>query len=113
MPSILNFIKNLPETATDNIVNDVQYIRKSSLLVSESLQKGADIMQMPNGDIHVTETKVVTYKYEWNKDKNRFERASAGMRARRKRKNAADNQNEDDFLALEAALKNPLFEKIA
>lgn len=112
MPSILNFIKNLPETATDNIVNDVQYIRKSSLLVSESLQKGADIMQMPNGDIHVTETKVVTYKYEWNKDKNRFERASAGVRARRKRKEK-NNHNDNDFETRKIAAQNPLLEKIA
>lgn len=112
MPSILNFIKTLPEIATDNIVNDVQYIRKSSVLVSESLQKGADIMQMPNGDIHVTETKVVTYKYHWNKEKNRFERASTGIRARRKRKEK-ETFNDNDSSTRKIAAENPLLEKIA
>ncbi len=94
MSSILNFIKNLPEICTsgDNITNDINYIRKSSVLVNEALQKGAYIMQMTNGDVHVTETKVVTYKYEWNKEKGRFERASSASRTKKKRMKAG-NQN--------------------
>ncbi len=97
MSSILNFIKNLPESSADDVINDVNYIRKSSVLVNDALHKGSDIMQMPNGDIHVTETKVVTYKYEWNTEKGRFERASSGVRARNKLKksNAAVNENAD------------------
>jgi hypothetical protein len=117
MSSILNFIKNLPDTSADNIVSDVNYIRKSSLLVSESLQKGADIMQMPNGDIHVTETKVVTYRYEWNREKSRFERASSGVRSRRKRKINAPtplNQNQKTNKSQEVETEtSPLLEKIA
>ena len=56
MSTVLNFIKNLPESPADNVVNDVNYIRRSSALVNEELQKGSDIMQMANGDILVTGT---------------------------------------------------------
>lgn len=119
MSSILNFIKNLPETSSDNIVNDVNYIRKSALLVSESLQKGADIMQMPNGDIHVTETRTVTYKHEWNKEKCRFERATSGARSRRKHhQTKIQNQSQPQIKPIEVEQEHlhhrtPILEKIA
>tara|TARA_B100001564_G_C20553250_1_gene630151 strand:+ start:334 stop:651 length:318 start_codon:yes stop_codon:yes gene_type:complete len=86
MTSILNFIKNLPEISKDDVINDINYIRKSSVLVNEALSKGSDVMQMPGGDIHITETKVVTYKYIWNAEKGKFERATSGIRAQRKKR---------------------------
>lgn len=89
MSSVLNFIKNLPESPADNVVNDVNYIRRSSALVNEALQKGSDIMQLANGDILVTETKIVTYKYEWSREKGKFERAASGTRSRRKQRKSS------------------------
>lgn len=89
MSSVIDLIKNLPKPTSDdsNIFSDINYVRKSSSLVGDALQKGSDIMQMANGDIIVTEVKTVTYKYVWNKESKKFERASSGAR---KRKNFAE-----------------------
>ncbi len=102
MSSILNFIKNLPQMAEqeDDLVNDSNYVRKSANLINDALHKGADIMQMPNGDVHITETKVVTYKYTWNPEKARFERATANGRVKSK-KRKAHNQNTTEQKVLE------------
>lgn len=86
MSSVLNLIKNLPQIANDdaNLAADIHYIRKSSVLVSDALQKGSDIMQLPNGDIIVTEVKTITYRYRWNKEKSKFERVATGSRLKKK-----------------------------
>jgi hypothetical protein len=87
MSSVLNLIKNLPAIANDdsNPATDINYIRKSTNLVNEALNKGADIMQLANGDILITEVKTVTYKYIWNKAENKFERATSGSKAKKRK----------------------------
>lgn len=49
-----------------DILNDPKYVCLSSSLITESLKKGCDVMQMPNGDIIITEVKTVTTKHSWN-----------------------------------------------
>ena len=90
MSSVLNLIKNLPQASENdkNLVTDINYIRKSSTLVNDALQKGSDIMQLPNGDIIVTEVKTVTYKYRWNCEKNKFERVVTGSRLHKQRQSS-------------------------
>ncbi len=92
MSSVLNLIKNLPEIASEqNPATDINYIRKSTNLVNDALGKGADIMQLANGDILITEIKTVTYKYSWNKEQNKFERMTSGSKvSRRKNKREAE-----------------------
>lgn len=88
MSSVLNLIKNLPVSETndnDNLAADINYIRRSTNLVNDALQKGSDIMQLANGDIVITEVKTITYKYIWNKETNKFERATSGSKIMRKR----------------------------
>jgi hypothetical protein len=92
MPTLLNVIKETAEQygeisgdVVSNLAQDLNYIKRSSVLVSDALQKGSDIMQLANGDIVVTEVKTVTYKYVWNDVKGRFERANAGHRVKRPR----------------------------
>ncbi len=86
MSSVINFIKNLPvATNDDNIATDINYIKKSAHLVNDALNKGADIMQLANGDILITEVKTITYRYEWSKERNKFERATSGNRAKKRR----------------------------
>lgn len=86
------------EKVNDDIVSslakDINYIKRSSMIVSDALQKGSDIMQLANGDILITEVKTVTYKYSWNNSKGRFERANNGHRAKKTRKNKVANSNE-------------------
>jgi len=92
MPTLLNVIKETAEQSGEvngdvvsNLAKDLNYIKRSSVLVSDALQKGSDIMQLANGDIAVTEVKTVTYKYVWNNNKGRFERANSGHRTKRPR----------------------------
>ncbi len=94
MTSLLNVIREtssytgaISDEIVSNLAKDMNYIKKSSSLVSEALQKGSDITQLANGDILITEVKTVTYKYNWNKDKGRFERANNGHRQKKQRKN--------------------------
>ncbi|MCC2646995.1 MAG: hypothetical protein K0R02_1060 [Rickettsiaceae bacterium] len=64
------------KTNKDNFNNDiltnVKYICKSSSLITESLQKGCDITQLSNGDIIVTEVKIVNVQYSWDAEKGKM-----------------------------------------
>lgn len=101
MTTLSNVLKaasnNKQEKANDDIVSnlarDINYIKRSSMIVSDALQKGSDIMQLANGDILITEVKTVTYKYNWNNAKGRFERANSGHRTKRPRKNKVANDS--------------------
>lgn len=86
MSIVANLINNLPEITMPeaNIASDLNYVKRSSTLVHEALQKGSDIMQMPNGDIMVTETQIKTYKYCWNSQKGRFERVTTGSKVKKR-----------------------------
>jgi hypothetical protein len=64
------------ENDVSRVLIDVKYICKSNSLITESLQKGCDITQMPNGDIIVTETKVVNTQYSWDKKKEKMVRTA-------------------------------------
>ena len=57
---------------------DANYIDKSRSLIADALQKGFDVMQMPSGDIMITEVKTVTHQYGWDSVKGRFEKKTVG-----------------------------------
>lgn len=87
-------LKNIESYVTKNrkqdseeidIMSDVRYICKSCSLITESLQKGCDVMQMPNGDIIVTELKPVTFQYTWDDKKGKLMRRPYGNRPRQTR----------------------------
>lgn len=58
----------------NNVLEEARYICKSGALITESLERGSDIMQMPNGDIIVSEMKAVTFYYAWDKVKGKLVR---------------------------------------
>ena len=99
MSSVRNFIKNLPVAdlgkGNESVVSDINYIRKSTSLVNDALQKGCDIMQLANGDIVVTEVKTITYQYKWCNNTNKFERVTSGSRLKR-RKEVAEAEAAND-----------------
>jgi hypothetical protein len=86
MSSVLQALNELKAEHADaeTLAMDNTYIRKSSVLVYDALQKGADILQLPNGDIVITETKTVTYQYQWNAEEGVFEKNTNGKRARKR-----------------------------
>jgi Protein of unknown function (DUF2671) len=57
---------------SEDILTDIKYICKTSGLITESLQKGCDVAQLPNGDIIVSEVKTVNTQYSWDSEKNRM-----------------------------------------
>ena len=60
------------DPAITDMMNDPRYLRQSSALVNEALQKGFDVLQLANGDIVTTGTKTVVYHYEWNKQQGKL-----------------------------------------
>lgn len=63
---------NNNEVLENDVFSEIKYICGSTSLIVESLQKGLDVAQLPNGDIIVTEIKVVNTQYTWNDDKQRM-----------------------------------------
>lgn len=57
-------------------LTDIDYICKSTTLITESLRNGKDIAQLPNGDIIVTERKIVHLHYTWDPVKGKMVRIS-------------------------------------
>lgn len=64
--------KALIDDPMENIFTDIDYICNSTPLIIDSLQRGLDIAQLPNGDIIVTEIKTVNTQYSWDKVKQRM-----------------------------------------
>lgn len=58
--------------ASDYPFSDVKYICQSTSLMTDAIQKGFDIAQLPNGDITVTEIQTVTVNYSWDPVKQKF-----------------------------------------
>lgn len=63
---------NSNDKKDQNLLTDISYMCSSTKLIVDSLEKGSDIAQLPNGDIIITETKIVNTQYTWDKGKNRM-----------------------------------------
>ncbi len=66
-----------------DLMSDMRYVCKSCSLITESLQKGCDVLQMSNGDIIVTELKAVTFKYSWDERKGKLVRSQFGNKPKK------------------------------
>jgi hypothetical protein len=60
-----------------NMMLDPRYLRQSSSLIQEALQKGFDVLQLANGDIVTTGTKTVVYQYTWDEEKGKLIKAKS------------------------------------
>jgi hypothetical protein len=69
--------KNQSSVSPDYPFSDVKYICQATTLITDSIKKGFDIAQLPNGDISVTEIKVVNVHYKWNAIKQKFVRVNS------------------------------------
>lgn len=65
-------VKETKVKSSGDIVEDPRYICKSCALITEALQRGGDVMQLPNGDIIITELKTVTSHYNWDSVKEKM-----------------------------------------
>ena len=90
MSSFKDIIDNLPESGGDDGSDDVMlnpdYLRHSSAVISDALQKGFDVLQLDNGDIVTTGTKVVVTQYRWDADKGKMRKLTAKERKEEEKK---------------------------
>lgn len=101
MSSVVKLIEKLTKDASpeddevSQLARDINYIRKSSMLISDALQKGFDVMQTSDGDIVITEIKTISYRYKWNGENAKFERITSGNRSERRKilKRASEEEN--------------------
>ncbi len=63
-------------------MKNADYLRHSSSIISEALQKGCDVLQLENGDIVTTGTKVVVTQYHWDEAQQKMTKISAKERKR-------------------------------
>ncbi len=59
-------------TDEQNIFSDIKYICNSTSLIVNSLQKGLDVAQLPNGDVIVTEIKTINTQYSWSENQQKM-----------------------------------------
>lgn len=60
------------ETDLGELMADPDYLRQSSALINEALQKGFDVLQLANGDIVTTGTKTIVHQYSWDSEKGKL-----------------------------------------
>lgn len=96
-----------------DIMSDIRYICKSCSLITESLQKGNDVMQLPNGDIIVTEVKTFTFQYTWDDKKGKLVRIQSGARNKKARKKTDENESPTSYVGDDSSsIKNKVEELV-
>ncbi len=79
--------ENVDSSITEMMM-DPRYLRQSSSLVNQALQKGFDVLQMEDGEIVMTGTKTIIYRYQWDAEKGKL------------MKKAIESKEEDERLEL-------------
>ena len=51
---------------------DPRYLRQSSSIINEALQKGFDVLQLEDGEIIMTGIRTIVHRYHWDSDKGRL-----------------------------------------
>lgn len=83
--------KSSDDASMPNMMLDSRYLRQSSSLIQEALQKGFDVLQLANGDIVTTGTKTVVHQYVWDNEKGKLVKAKPDTR---KSKRASEDAEE-------------------
>jgi hypothetical protein len=82
------------EPEITNMMLDARYLRQSSALIQEALQKGFDVLQLANGDIVTTGTKTVVYQYRWDESKGKLIKTKTDQGRKRR---ASSDEDEDEL----------------
>jgi hypothetical protein len=77
MPSKQQSGGNVTEAVMLETMSNPNYLRQSSSLINDALQKGFDVLQMADGDIVMTGVKTVVYQYTWDDKKSALVRTKA------------------------------------
>jgi hypothetical protein len=66
--------KNIEDDVPNMMLNPL-YLRQSSALIQDALQKGFDVLQLASGEIITTGTKTIVYQYVWDDAKGKLVKA--------------------------------------
>src|ERR1700761_3390175 len=83
------------EPEITNMMLDPRYLRQSSSLIQDALQKGFDVLQLANGDIVTTGTKTVVYQYAWDEEKGKLVKTKPET-ARKSRRTSDEDEMVDE-----------------
>lgn len=78
------------------LMSDANYLRQSSSLINEALQKGFDVLQLANGDIVTTGTKTIVHTYVWDKGNHKLAKAKTAEKKPRAKKEEFIEEMLDD-----------------
>ena len=82
------------DASLPNMMLDPRYLRQSSALIQESLQKGFDVLQLASGDIVMTGTKTIVHQYTWDDEMGKLVKAKTEGR---KKRTAGDSDDMSDY----------------
>lgn len=85
-----------PEAVITNMMMDPRYLRQSSTLIQDALQKGFDVLQLANGDIVCTGTKTIVERYTWEEAKGKLARMKSDKKANKKDTELTDFEEEEE-----------------
>jgi hypothetical protein len=90
-------IKKKPEVDSPvvNMMTDPAYLRQSSALINEALQKGFDVLQLANGDVVTTGTKTVVYQYTWDAEKSKLVKTKPADGAKKAKRQMVEDDEEE------------------
>jgi hypothetical protein len=100
--SSLNVTKEAKAAASEDengladLMANPEYLRHSSTIINEALKDGFDVLQLPNGDIVTTGTKIITNTYSWDQNKAKLVKGRAPSDKPRSRKVKAEVMDEED-----------------
>ncbi len=60
-----------------DVMDNPEYLRKSGKLITDALRKGMDVLQLDNGDVVTTGTKVIVTRYTWDEKTGKMVKSSA------------------------------------
>lgn len=98
LPANIMNHSEIDETALSEMMSDPRYLRQSSSLINDALQKGFDVLQLADGDIVMTGVKTVVYQYKWDVDKGKLVRTKASAAKKPRGKAAASPKIDLDEL---------------
>jgi hypothetical protein len=88
--------KSEGEPEITNMMLDPRYLRQSSSLIQDALQKGFDVLQLANGDIVTTGTKTVVYQYTWDEERGKLVKTKPEIgRTKLRRPSIAEEEDAD------------------
>ncbi len=85
------------EPEITNMMLDPRYLRQSSSLIQDALQKGFDVLQLANGDIVTTGTKTVVYQYAWDEAKGKLVKTKPDAARKARRVPVAEGEIEEEI----------------